>query len=147
MSPLYMKDASLEETDDSGRVLVRIDTPWAEQQDERSPAHFDHLIVNYYPSAASQWLITANAGTLPPSSQTLNLTGNVQLHGVKGTAANGAAATTEHLDLDLEHKLATNHEAVQIHFGKHVLVAEGLRADLNANTLQLEAKVHGLFAR
>jgi lipopolysaccharide export system protein LptC len=49
------------------------------------------------------------------------------------------------LSLDTAAEVATTRDEVELDFGRHVLRARGLRADLKGETLRLESSVNGRF--
>ncbi len=143
----YLTDATLEQTDDTGRLTLRVHSAHATQTGAAGAVHLDQLEVHYFPQPGQDWLMTSNTGSLPPAGRVVQLEGDVRLRAAAAAAATGAVVRTEHLALDVDSTLATTVDPVRIEFGPHAVAARGLRADLKHETLQLESAVNGTFTR
>jgi LPS export ABC transporter protein LptC len=143
----YLNDATLEQTDATGRLTMRVHSARAAQQGEQGPVRLEQLEVHYFPEPGQDWLMTSAAGSLPPAGRVVEFEGDVRLRAAAAASATGAVVRTEHLALDVDATLATTADPVRIEFGPHAVVARGLRADLKRETLRLESAVNGTFTR
>lgn len=143
----YLKDALLTQTDETGRQTLRVHADTASQRSEHGPVDLQQLEIHYYPAAGQDWLMTSNAGSIPPEGKTVLLQGDVRLRAAAAAAATGAVVRSEHLLLDIDRQLATTADPVRIQFQPHEIRARGLRADLKHETLRLESAVNGKFTR
>lgn len=143
----YLTDATLEQTDASGRLTMRVHAAHAAQQGEQGPVRLEQLEAHYFPVAGQDWLMTSAAGSLPAAGRVVEFDGDVRLRAAAAASATGAIVRTEHLALDVDSTLATTADPVRIEFGPHAVVARGLRADLKRETLRLESAVNGTFTR
>jgi LPS export ABC transporter protein LptC len=69
----------------------------------------------------------------------------VKMTGARDSLPDPAIVRTERLTLDTAAQLARTDEPVTLGFGPYALAARGMRADLKAETLQLESEVNGRF--
>ena len=143
----YLVDATVEQTDASGLATLRAHAERATQADPGGAVILQRPTLHYQPQADRDWVMTADAGTLPAHSQQVLLDGNVELRAAGRGPASGAVVRSEHLELDVATHLATTAEPVRIELAPHTLLAHGLHADLTRETLRLEAAVHGTFLR
>jgi LPS export ABC transporter protein LptC len=143
----YLSDATLEQTDATGRLTLRAHAARAAQEGEQGPVQLQQLEVHYYPEPDQDWLMTSAAGSLPPAGRVVEFEGDVRLRAAAAAAATGAVVRTEHLALDIDTTLATTADPVRIEFGPHAVNARGLHADLKHETLRLESAVNGTFTR
>jgi LPS export ABC transporter protein LptC len=98
------------------------------------------LAIDYTTEDAGPWTMTAQRGRMPSDRNSVELSGDVTLRG-----RDGAVVRTDQLNYDTVDNLVSTNEKVTIEFGPHRLAARGLRADLNAGSLQLESSVDGQF--
>lgn len=142
----YLKDATLQQTDETGRVEMRVTAANAVQDPATRVVRGETLRVDYFLDEPRTWVMTADAGTLPPDGQTVQLEGDVRLTGLD-TGSDPAVIRTERMTLDVDASVATTPEPVRIDMGTNSITARGLRADLKTDRLQLEADVHGRYTR
>lgn len=143
----YLRDATLEQTDETGRVELRVTTQNAVQDPATRNVQLRELRVDYHPDEERAWVATANEGALPPDGQTVFLEGDVRLTGGTGAGTKPAVITTEELKLDVDRSIATTSAPVRIELAPHAVTARGLRADLKRDRVQLESSVNGRFTR
>lgn len=143
----YLKGATLEQTDATGRVEMRVHAAEAVQDPASRNVQASTLRVDYLLDAPRTWVMTARSGTLPPDGQHVLLQGDVTLTGRTGTNAPPAIVHTEHLRLDVDASVATTNDPVRIEMGPQSVRARGLRADLKADRLRLESSVNGRYTR
>jgi LPS export ABC transporter protein LptC len=142
----YLRDATLQQTDETGRVEMRVTAATAVQDPATRAVRGETLRVDYFLDEPRTWVMTANAGTLPPDGQTVQLEGDVRLTGLDA-GSEPAVIRTERMTLDVDASVATTREPVRIEMGKNAITARGLRADLKSDRLQLEDDVHGRYTR
>jgi lipopolysaccharide export system protein LptC len=143
----YLKDATLEQTDETGRIELRVHAADAVQDPVTRNVQADTLRVDYLLDAPRTWVMTARSGTLPPDGRKVFLAGDVILTGRTGTATPPAVVHTEHMQLDVDASIATTKDPVRIEMGPQSIRARGLRADLKADRLRLESNVNGRYTR
>lgn len=143
----YLQDATLAQSDQTGRTTLSAHAQRATQSDTRGAVALQTLTLHYYPEPGRDWVMTSNTGLMPAGTQTVVLDGDVELHAAGAVGGTAAVVRTEHLQLDLASHLATTAEPVRIELAPHALLARGLRADLTRETLRLESAVHGTFRR
>ena len=142
----YLKDATLQQTDETGRVEMRVTAATAVQDPATRAVRGETLRVDYFLDEPRTWVMTANAGTLPPDGQTVELEGDVRLTGLDA-GSEPAVIRTERMTLDVDASVATTRDPVRIEMGTNAITARGLRADLKNDRLQLEADERGRYAR
>jgi len=140
----YMNGAELEQTDQSGRLTLKVRAATARQTEQQGVVRLDQIQVDYLPSVGRDWRMSALGGTLLPGGRSVLLAGDVRL---TAPFEGAAVARTEHLRLDLDEQLATTTDPVRIEMPPHAVDARGIRADLKRETLRLESAVDGTFTR
>jgi LPS export ABC transporter protein LptC len=142
----YLEGATLQQTDETGRVEMRVTAARAVQDPATRAVRGETLRVDYFVDEPRTWVMTAKAGTLPPDGQTVQLEGDVRLTGLDA-GQDPAVVRTERMTLDVDASVATTREPVRIDMGRNSITAQGMRADLKTDRLQLEADVHGRYVR
>jgi LPS export ABC transporter protein LptC len=140
----YLRDASLEQADDTGRINLRAHAAEAVQAGDDGTIDLRTLRVDYVPRDRHDWLMTANHGELPRAARTIHLDGDVRL---SAPELGAAVVRTQTLLFNVDTELATTSDAVSIDMPPHVVHARGMRADLRRETVRLEAAVNGTFSR
>ena len=145
----YLRQALLEQTDDTGRIALRVAAEKATQDPVRAEVALERLRIDYAPQPERSWRATAASGSLADQGRRVRLEGDVRLEGstTVGAAEQPAVIYTEHLLLDTVEQRASTADPVRIELAPHAVTARGLRADLKHGTLRLEAAVNGSFAR
>lgn len=142
----YLRDAVLEQTDETGRVELRLVAERAEQDPQTRDVRLETLRVDYFLVAPERtWVMTAAEGQLPPDSRVVQLQGDVRLQGTEAKRTRAATIRTERLRFDVDRSLATTADPVRIELVPHALEGRGLRADLRNDRVELESEVHGRF--
>jgi LPS export ABC transporter protein LptC len=140
----YMNGAELEQTDESGRLTLKVRAATAHQAERAGPVLLDQLQVDYLPSPARDWRMTSAGGSLMPNGRSVLLAGDVRL---TAPFEGAAVVRTQHLRLDLDQEIATTDDPVRIEMPPHSVDARGMTADLKHETLRLESAVDGTFTR
>jgi LPS export ABC transporter protein LptC len=136
----YLDSATLTEMGPERRPKVVIKARLIEQLRGDDSIAMHDLAIDYATAAAGPWTMTAKHGRMPADRNSVLLSGDVTLRG-----RDGAVVRTDQLNYDTVENLVSTAEAVTIEFGPHRLAARGLRADLNAGSLQLESAINGSF--
>ena len=136
----YLDAATLTEMGPDGRPKVVIKARLIEQLRADDSVAMHDLAIDYATEGAGPWTMTARHGRMPADRNSVLLSGEVTLRG-----RDGAIVRTDRLNYDTLENLVSTAEDVTIEFGPHRLAARGLRADLNAGSLQLESAVNGSF--
>ena len=143
----YLRDAKLEETDDSGRLYLRIATTTADQDPASEEIALGPVRVDYYPTGTAPWLLTAKRGRLPAGARLVALSDSVTLTGSPVARSAPAVVRTSTMTLDTVASTATTTAPVRIEMGPQVMLATGMRADLKHDRVALESNVHGHYVR
>jgi LPS export ABC transporter protein LptC len=144
----YMKAARIVETGEDGLPLYRVDAQHMQQDPADDSVQMDDLMLVYHTEADLDWTLTADHGSVPPGSRTLDLFGNVVVVGrPQAESENDAVIRTSRLSVDTLTHIAKTRERVDIEWGRRRLSTIGLTADLKGERLKLESGVHGRFVR
>ncbi len=143
----YLQNALLEQTDDAGRVYVRITTTRAEQDATTQEIALQPVQVDYFPATTAPWKLTARHGRLPPGARVISLSDDVVLTGMPVAQRAPVVVRTSLLALDTVTSVATTTAPVRMELGPNVLSGTGMRADLGHETLALESNVRGRYVR
>jgi LPS export ABC transporter protein LptC len=82
---------------------------------------------------------------LPRTGRTVEFEGDVRLSGVPEGHSEKAELHTQVMSFDTEAERAVTDSPVELAFGRHMVQARGMRADLKAGNISLEADVSGVF--
>lgn len=139
----YVRDALLLRTDETGRVRYRIQAEYAEEQPGGGALLLDGVQIEFREDEGIPWRVHAGRATARIEDQSLELGGGVEL--VRDSADDGppAVVRTETLLLEPLQHLASASSRVTFVLGPNELVAEGLKAFLKEDRLELESRVHG----
>jgi len=146
----YLNDARLTELDQDGRPRMVVHAQTIEQQLDDQSVTLSNMTLDYAPRSAStgpepaaRWKMTASQGRMPADRSSLDLSGDVR---VTGSEAHGAATiTTDQLSYDPKANIVQTSHPVVVQYGSQRLRGRGMRVDLNAGTLKLEANINGSF--
>lgn len=139
------RDARIVETGDDGRPRYWLDADLIEQPPDDLTVTLTHPALRYLDDGGGTWRARARTGTVPPGRDVIELDGDVQLDGTLAGGGEPAHIETSHLAFDTANEVASTRAPVTIDWSGHRLAARGLTADLRAETLRLESKVHGRF--
>ncbi len=141
----YLRDATLTEFDESGRVRVEVSARLATENPALKTIELETVTVNYHPEAGQRWRVTSDRGHLPPEHDLVDLSGNVVMTGEREGLAEPAVVRSDELTLEVEGQIARTDGPVTLSLGRHGISATGLVANLKAETLRLESGVNGRF--
>lgn len=143
----YLRDATLEETDDTGRIYLRIATTTADQDPASEEIKLGPVRVDYFPAGTAPWVLTAKRGKLPRGARLVALSDSVTLTGSPIARSAPAVVRTSAMSLDTLTSIATTTAPVRIELGPQVVSATGMRADLKQDRIALESNVRGHYVR
>lgn len=141
----YLRDATVTEYGVDGKVRLEVAVRSATEDPARKVVDLEAVAVNYFPDGDRKWRLTAQRGQMAEGSEVVELEGDVTMTGARRSLPDSAVVRTERLTLDTSAQLARTDQPVTLGFGPYTLAARGLRADLKAETLQLESEVNGHF--
>ena len=134
--------AELYDTGANGQPLYRLRAPRIEQA--APSADIELITPEFRYQGPTNWLLTAQHGSLPPAANRVDLRGNVVALGQRPASAD-LRIRTDNLTVDLDQQRLDTLAAVAIDWGPNRLSSVGLHADMNADSLRLESRVHGEF--
>jgi LPS export ABC transporter protein LptC len=141
----YLRDATVTEYGVDGKVRLEVAVRSATEDPARKVVDLETVAVNYFPAGDRNWRLTAQRGQMAEGSEVVELEGDVTMTGAQRSPPDSAVVRTERLTLDTSAQQARTDQPVTLGFGRYTLAARGLRADLKAETLQLESEVNGHF--
>jgi LPS export ABC transporter protein LptC len=144
----YLRDATIEETDPDGRLLLHLETNRIDEDPRTGEAALGPLTASYTRHGSFPWLLSADTGQLSADGRALTLRGHVALAASPGAAAGalaGARMETTELAVDAATSEANTDAPVRIELGTKSVTATGMRADLKQQRLWLQSAVHGHF--
>ena len=141
----YLRDATLTEFDDSGKVRLEVSARLAIENPALKTVELEMVTVNYRPQAGQRWRVTSDRGHLTPERDQVDLSGNVVMTGEREGLADPAVVRSDELTLEVEDQVARTDGPVTLSLGRHGISATGLVANLKAETLRLESGVNGRF--
>jgi LPS export ABC transporter protein LptC len=95
---------------------------------------------------STRWQLSAASGTLPEDASQVQLVGGVEARAEQPHEP-PLRIRTELLDIDMLARRAATPKPVSIELGSSRLEAVGLHADMKADSLRLESRVHGEYTR
>jgi len=143
----YLREATFEETDDAGRLYLRVTTPKADQNPQSQEIALGPVRVDYFPADTAPWVLTGDRGVLPAGARSVTLSDNVTMRGSPIAHRAAAVLHTSTATLDTVTSVATTVAPVRIEFGSQVVTATGMRADLKRDRVALESNVRGTYVR
>ena len=141
----YLRDSTITEFGADGKVRLRLAVHAATEDPTRQVVDLDTVALDYFSLPEQRWRLTAERGHITTGSETVELEGHVIMTGERQTLPEPAVVRTERMTLDTRTQLASTDAPVTLGLGVYSLAATGLRADLKAETLQLESDVNGRF--
>jgi LPS export ABC transporter protein LptC len=142
----FLKDAVLTDYDAAGVPGIRIEAERIEQVAHSSEVNLFNVKVDYQPPEGEAWTLYGDTAQVEQATKIVNVQGNVRLQGeATGRSAVVPIIRTDSLRYDVSQQIVTTREDVHVDYGKNVLTAHGLWANLKDRTMRLESKVHGIF--
>jgi LPS export ABC transporter protein LptC len=142
----FLKNAVLTDYDAAGIPGIRIEAERIEQIAHSDKVNLFNVKVDYAPPDGEAWTLFGDTAQVEQATKIVNVQGNVRLQG----AATGRdflvpVIRTDSLSYDVPHQIVTTPDDVHVDYGKNILNAHGLWANLKDRTMRLESKVHGIF--
>jgi len=138
----YVRDALLLRTDETGRVRYRIHAEYAEEKPGGGALLLDGVHIEFREDEGIPWRVRAGRAAAWIEDQALELGGGVEL--VRdSTDGPPTIVKTETLLLEPLRQFASASGRVTFVIGPNELVADGLKAFLKEDRLELESNVHG----
>lgn len=139
----YVRDAVLLRTDETGRVRYRIHAEYAEEKPGGGALLLDDVRIEFREDEQIPWRVRAGRAAAWIEDQALELAGGVEL--VRDSTGDGppTVVRTETLLLEPLRQFASASGRVTFVLGPNELVADGLKAFLKEDRLELESNVHG----
>jgi LPS export ABC transporter protein LptC len=141
----FLTGVQLEEFGNDGSLRIGLESRTANEDPASGAVRLSEVEVDYHAPNGRPWRLTATAARVPPAGRLVEFEGNVRLNGMPAGRSDTAELRTEHLTLDTVAERAETGSPVELAFGRHLMQARGMRADLKAGSLRLESEVHGIF--
>jgi len=138
------RDALLIDTGDDGQPRYRLRATSISQARPGGDVQLEQPQLDY--EGGTRWQLTAREGTLPEDASQVHLAGGVEARAERAHEL-PLRIRTELLDIDLVARRARTPGTVSIEMGTSRLEAVGLDADMKADALRLESRVHGEYTR
>jgi lipopolysaccharide export system protein LptC len=139
-------DAEIIQTGADGQPLYRLQALRVEQPQAGTEIHVTEPRLTYQEGSGPQWSLRADTGVLPPDADRADLAGSVYATASRPNTT-PLEIRTDSLGVDMDQQVVTTADPVRITWGRDLVTAVGLRADLKADTLRLESQVHGEITR
>ena len=143
----YLRAARILGTDEQGRIAYRIMADNLEELPQEQRLKLDGVRIEYVPTDADTWLISAAAGTAPKDGSELTLNGDVSLRSEPRGGGKALVIAGETLRFFPDSSRAESETPVSISVGDWHVEAGRFRTLLKGDVVELESKVHGKFAR
>jgi LPS export ABC transporter protein LptC len=142
----FLTGVDLEEFGVDGELRIGLRSISATEDTTSGVIRLTQVAVDYHTPTGQDWNLTSNEARVPQGGQTVEFEGDVRLAGRPGQDPLAAELHTPRLTLDTVSEIAETRSPVELAFGTHRIRALGMRADLKAGTMRLEADVNGHFA-
>ena len=137
-------NALLIDTGDDGLARYRLRADSISQAHPGGDIQLDQPRLDY--ECSTRWQLSAREGTLPEDASQVHLAGGVEARAERAREP-ALRIRAELLDIDLLARRAVTPGPVSIELGSSRLEAVGLTADMKADALRLESRVHGEYTR
>ena len=141
----FLTGVQLEEFGADGRLRIGLQSVAAQEEVASGMIRLTEVAVDYHAPDSRPWQLTATEAQVPPGGRVVAFEGNVRLTGTPTGGSDTAELRTERMSLDTVAERAETDSPVELAFGRHLVQARGMRADLKASSLRLQAEVHGVF--
>lgn len=142
----YLSAVNLEEFGADGRRRFGLQAVTARENPASGIVDLTVVTLDYHAPTGRQWHLTSTEARLPRTGKTVEFAGDVRLSGVPEDGSDKAELHTQAMTFDMDAERAETDSPVELSFGRHLMQARGMRADLKAGKLSLEAEVSGIFA-
>jgi LPS export ABC transporter protein LptC len=144
-SGFYLKGIGLEDFGADGNLRLGLQAATAHEDPVSGIVTLREVVVDYHALAGQSWHLTSAEARVPRGAHAVDFSGDVRMSGRAGDLPGLAELNTARLMLDTASEHAETDDPVALAFGRHVMHATGMHADLKTGRLQLESEVHGLF--
>ncbi|MFO1410171.1 MAG: LPS export ABC transporter periplasmic protein LptC [Steroidobacteraceae bacterium] len=134
--------AEIIQTGEDGQPLYRLQAERVEQPAAGAAIHVTEPRLGYQEGDGPAWTLRADTGELPADTARADLAGSVYAVATRPDDA-PLEIRTATLGVDMGTRKVHTGDPVEITWGRDRVSAVGLSADLKADTLRLESKVHG----
>jgi len=141
----YLTSVYLEEFGADGRLRFGLQSITAREDPASGIVNLAVVTLDYHVPTGRQWHLTSTEARLPRTGRIVELEGDVRLSGVPDGQSGTAELHTQMMTFDTETERAQTDSPVELAFGRHQVLARGMRVDLKAGNLSLEADVSGVF--
>jgi LPS export ABC transporter protein LptC len=141
----YLSGVDLEEFGADGRLRIGLRSVSAREDPASGIVKLADVTVDYHAPTGRQWHLTAAEARVPRTGRTVEFAGDVRLTGLPDNQYGLAELRTAIMTFDTESERAETSSPVELAFGRHLVHGRGMRADLKAGNLSLEADVSGVF--
>jgi len=139
----YLKDATLLETNEDGRVLYQIRAKLVEERPDDGALVADEIELEWRETEAVPWVVKAGRAVVSVERRLLEREHGVELVREPRDDGDVAVVRTERLVLEPERHVARADGDVRLEVGASTLTAVGLVAFLQEDRLELERNVRG----
>jgi LPS export ABC transporter protein LptC len=143
----YARGTRILVTDEQGRVTVTIRAERLSEVPGEQRLQLEGIAAEYQPADETAWALSAASGSAPKDASLLDLSGDVEVRSTPIDGSKPITIATQSLRFRPETSSAESADLVKIRIGDWRFEAVGLRTHLKGDTLELESKVHGTFAR
>jgi LPS export ABC transporter protein LptC len=141
----YLNKAELVGTGPDGKILYQVWTKRAQQTVGDESIDMDDVRMVYGPADGFPWELEANKGKIPADARTIELSGDV-IATSGSSKQDTTTIRTEKLSINPATRQATTQQKVVIEYNGRELNATGMKANFEANQLDLLSNVNGKFA-
>ena len=141
----YLTGIGLEDFGADGSLRLGLQAATANEDPVSGVVTLRAVAVDYHALAGQSWHLTSDEARVPRGAHAVDFLGDVRMSGRTGDQPGLGELSTARLILDTVSEHAETKEPVTFAFGRHVMHARGMQADLKAGNLQLESEVSGLF--
>jgi LPS export ABC transporter protein LptC len=135
-------EAEIIQTGSDGLPLYRLQAHRVEQSRAGTEIHVTQPRLIYQEGSGPVWSLRADTGDLPADAGRADLQGSVYAVATRPDSP-PLEIRTETLGVDMGTQQVSTSAPVRIDWGSDHVTAVGLRADMKADTLRLESRVHG----
>jgi len=141
----YLSGVDLEEFGADGRMRFSLQSVTAREDPASGIVRLADVTLDYHAPTGRDWHLTADEARVPRTGRSVEFEGDVRMTGAPGEQTETAELRTALMTFDTDAERAQTDRPVELVFGRHLVKARGMRADLKAGNLSLEADVSGVF--
>jgi lipopolysaccharide export system protein LptC len=141
----YMRDATLLGIGDNGVPSYRVHAAHIRHIAMDDSIELTNIRVRFETDPDAPWTLNAPRGQIPKEREYIDLIGEVTASREPGEG-DELVIVTRDVRVLLEERIATTEALVTMNMGPHAVTAQGMRAYLKQDRVELQSDVHGLFA-